>query len=481
MGEGDYRRYCAIAARRRHRFDAYRDEIIEMLTLTMADGQKVYVSSVYDLLEERHGRISGSVRTLSNYIRMLRETGAIEKRPIGRVRRPQPESEPGVYCQVDFGQQRIASGETAYIFVAVLSSSRVRYVSVQDHPFRTREVVSHVLASFRYFGGRPQVLVIDQDKLMTVRENAGEIVHTEEFEYFLAEQELRVWLCRKADPQAKGKVENAVKFVKTSFFSARRFESVQQIHTRLADWLARRANGRICQGTGRVPALVLEREELQWLRALRPSIYENGVQSTGESRKANAQAMISFGGNRYSVPQEYAGSTVSVVAERTHLSVRDSHRGEEIARHRIRLEKAQTVVAPQHRVAYGKQADEVYQKLSERFPAEIWKRYLQENLHRFKRYWKEQAVILLRIAEQGTDADALNTALEFCLESGSVGAGDLCHAYEHLVEARRSELTPLLEHAKPIMAARKQSPAGVPKRSVGYYSSLLSLLVGSAV
>ena len=38
-----------------------------------------------------------------------------------------------------------------------------------------------------------------------------------------------------------GKVENLVKFVKTSFFSARQFESVDEIHEPLAAWLPRRA------------------------------------------------------------------------------------------------------------------------------------------------------------------------------------------------------------------------------------------------
>ena len=96
---------------------------------------------------------------------------------------------------------------------------------VQDHRFRTMEVILALLKCLAFFGGRPRTLVIDQDKLMTASENGGEIIHTAEFRSFLEEQEIRVWLCRKSDPQSKGKVENAVKFVKSSFFSARQFMS----------------------------------------------------------------------------------------------------------------------------------------------------------------------------------------------------------------------------------------------------------------
>jgi len=58
---------------------------------------------------------------------------------------------------------------------------------------------------------------------MVVSENAGEIIFTKQFQSFVQEQELQMWVCRKADPQSKGKVENLIKFVKTSFFSARCF------------------------------------------------------------------------------------------------------------------------------------------------------------------------------------------------------------------------------------------------------------------
>ena len=478
MSEADYAAFRRRASRRDQRFDLYREEIIELVEVNEADDVEVYASSIYDVLEERHGQLPGSARTLRNYLRSLRASAAISPRDTKRVRRPQQDSKPGDQCQVDFGQIRIAGGMVAYIFVAVLAASRARYVSVQDHPFRTREVLTHLLAGFRYFGGRPRVVVIDQDKLMTASENGGEIVHTADFEGFLKEQGLSVWLCRKADPQSKGKVENAVKFVKTSFFSARRFMTVDEIHEPLARWLTRRANGRICQATGRVPAVVLEAEERGALAALRVSIYEESRQAVTDTRLADEKGMISFAGNRYSVPAEYRSRVVGVATIDAHLIVQDAETAEQIGTHRMPQNKGQTCVAPHHRVVAGERAEEVYAELAGRSQSVHWQAFLSGNRAAYPRYWKEQAARLRRLFEEARNGDAFEAAVKFCVETESLGAGDLKYAYEHLEEAGKLEQTSLLEHARPIMAARREAHPVVAARGLRYYSSLISLVAG---
>lgn len=480
MSENDFARYRKQALRRTQRFDRYRQEIIEILETNSADGQAVYVSSVYDVLEERHGVLPGSQRTLGNYIRMLREIGDVDTTNKKPMRRPQDEVEPGDQCQVDFGEYRIGSAIKVYIFVAVLAASRARYVCVQEHPFHTIEVIRHILSSFAFFGGRPRTLVIDQDKLMTVSENSGEIVHTKDFRYFLQEQDMKIWLCRKADPQSKGKVENAVKFVKTSFLSARRFESVEEIHAPLAKWLARRANGRISQATGRIPSVVLENEERPTLRALRSSVYNLSGRSLKESRKADAKGMISFVGNRYSVPDEYAEYTVTVAATPSHLLIHDQDSGKRIAFHRIPEGKGRNIVSTHHRAPRGKNAEAAYTELVSYHGSDEWRCFLDRNRDAYLRYWKEQTAVLRQFVASVNNQDALQEALTFCLESESYGAGDLQHAYRHLEESHKLAVQPLLKYVKPILTARRENPRpGVPRRSVGYYSSLISLLGGT--
>ena len=80
MSEAEYDAYCRRASKRRHSFDPFRQEIIELIEVNAADSEEVHGSSIYDVLEERHGQLPASERTLRNYIRELRETSVVDAR-----------------------------------------------------------------------------------------------------------------------------------------------------------------------------------------------------------------------------------------------------------------------------------------------------------------------------------------------------------------------------------------------------------------
>ena len=129
--------------------------------------------------------------------------------------------------QLDFGQYRCRSGLKLFIFAGVLSASRYKYVIFQDHPFKTKEVIDHLLNCFDYFGGVPEEMVIDQDSLLVVSENAGDIIYTDDFKFFIEEQEIGMYVCRASDPETKGKIENVIKYVKYNFFNTRDFLNIE--------------------------------------------------------------------------------------------------------------------------------------------------------------------------------------------------------------------------------------------------------------
>ena len=47
--------------------------------------------------------------------------------------------------------------------------------------------------------------MIDQDRLMVVSENAGDIICTKDFKDFIDEQEVGLWVCRRADPSRRAR------------------------------------------------------------------------------------------------------------------------------------------------------------------------------------------------------------------------------------------------------------------------------------
>jgi len=164
-------------------FEEYEKDILEVYQ--MNEFGKLNMSAVYDYLEEKYGTLSGNEQTLRNYIGYLIATDKLRLNEKIRLYTKVPELPFGRQMQLDFGQYRCRSGLKLYIFASLLSASRYKYVVFQDHPFRTKEVISHLLNSFDYFGGVLKEIVIDQDTLLVVSENAGDIIYTGDFTYFI--------------------------------------------------------------------------------------------------------------------------------------------------------------------------------------------------------------------------------------------------------------------------------------------------------
>lgn len=57
----------------------------------------------------------------------------------------------------------------------------------------------------------------DQDRVFVVSENLGNIIFVKEFKQYVKEIGYSVVLCKPYDPQTKGSVEQAVRFVKERF------------------------------------------------------------------------------------------------------------------------------------------------------------------------------------------------------------------------------------------------------------------------
>src|SRR4030042_336455 len=166
MEEEEYRSYRQGHLFRDKAFDAYRQEILEVYGAN--DFEKLQVSSVYDYLEERYGALPANEQSLRNYIGYLIQTDGLHLDQTARLYTKVPELAFGKQMQLDFGQYRCRSGLRLYILAAVLSASRYKYAAFQGHPFRTLDVIRLLLDAFDYFGGRPEELGIDQDRLVGV-------------------------------------------------------------------------------------------------------------------------------------------------------------------------------------------------------------------------------------------------------------------------------------------------------------------------
>jgi transposase/DNA-binding transcriptional MerR regulator len=478
MSSEQYAEYALSARNKPQAFDSLRDEIIDIY---QHNERKVYVSSVYDLLEEKYGseNLPGTARTLRNYISRLIKSGEIERTANRRFYAPVEELPFGKQLQVDFGETVIETGERIYIFASVLSASRFRYVAVQNRPFKTLDVVLHLLDCFEYIGGIPEEIVIDQDSTLVVSENHGDILLTKGFTQFKEEMGFRLYVCRKADPESKGKVENLVKFVKTSFFSARRFRTLESVRKSLQSWLVRTANGKISQATGRIPRDLLGREQ-EALAPLRASLYKQDTILDRQERLVDDKSFISVAASRYSVPQEYRNKRIWIYRTDRHLIIYESLAGKEIARHQLSTLPRQTVANRSHFRDRSYKQEELKEALIKRVASPAWQSFVQRNYRRYQRYFRDQHEQITVLLDTGYDCDLLEKALELCADLDTPSAAGLKEAYAYVqgvaVDKHSDVLPSLVQGIRTIKSDRL--PPKVAKRDLSFYHSLISIVGG---
>jgi hypothetical protein len=429
MREEDFRSYRQDHFFRDKVFDDFRGDILEVYEAN--EFHPLIVSSVYDYLEEKRGLLPGNEQTLRNYIGYLIETDLLRLNETARLYTKVPELPFGKQMQLDFGRYRCRSGLVLYIFAALLSASRFKYVVFQNQPFRTLDVIRHLLDCFDYFGGRPEELVIDQDRLMVVSENAGDIIFTKDFKHLIDEQELGLYVCRRADPETKGKVENLVKFIKGNFLNTRDFETAEGANAGALKWLPRRANGKICQATKQIPAVLIEKERAH-LRPLRNSIFRKDLLQGREERTANDKACISVQACGYQLPLKYKNKLVEIYTTEDDLFVFDLFTGKEIVAYRLSLIPGQLISKRTFRRDREKTIEELKSTVSGLFKLESWKRFAERNFQTFPRHTRDQCLEARKFfAEKEIDPGILESALAYCLENDTPSFTNLKDTYVH--------------------------------------------------
>jgi len=243
-------------------------------------------------------------RTVSRYVKQLREDIGVPKAASPREYVAVEELPPGKQTQVDFGEMYLpnagSKGKTKVRFAAfVLAHSRYKFVYFQNRPFHTVDLITAMNECFTYFGGMTDEYVFDQDSIVCVSENAGDIVYTYEFEKFRQQCGFKVYMCRGADPESKGKIENVVKYVKHGFLENRLYPNDDNTLNQCGiSWLERTANAKIHGTTHKIPAEVFK-EERETLKPMPETADHFAASIKRTVRKDNT---IVYCSNRYSLP-----------------------------------------------------------------------------------------------------------------------------------------------------------------------------------
>ena len=313
--------------KRSSQFDEAREYIIDQLTRF----PKLRAPKLLRKIRERYPSITARERALRNYIAPLREAVCEGRAEKIRYYEPVLDMEPGRQVQVDIGEEWIYRGDgggrfKVYFVSFVFSYSRKKYATFRGRFYDTESFIDAHIAAFGYFGGIAEEYVYDQTKLVVINERYREVWFNERFYQFATQCGFAIHVCEGYDPESKGKVENSIRYIKGDFLYGDYFANVDAINKAALVWLEEVANDRVHSVTGRRPAEMFEEERLL-LKALPPELQDRPC------RWADKTGLISFEGNKYSVPHLYQRRQVWADAIGEELIIRDRLSGEELTRH----------------------------------------------------------------------------------------------------------------------------------------------------
>jgi transposase len=314
---------------RASKLDPWKGEIVRLLNLHPYSAQQIFQQ-----LQSRG--YEGSYSILKRFVRQVR---------------PKPTNAfltlqfaPGECAQVDWGSAGLMQvGSTrrrVSFFVMVLCYSRRLYVE-----FTLSEKLEHWLAchqsAFTYFNGLSREVMVDNCKVAVLEHPlGGPPTFNPRYLDFAQHHGFQIKACGPKQPHQKGRVENAVAYVKRNFLAGLELVSLPALNTAVRHWLDTVANVRVHGETHRRPIDLFAEEKLL---PLHPHPY--GAARI-EDLRASSRFRITVDTNTYSVPARYARQVlqVHIYPER----ILFHHQNQLIAEHSRRYDRHQDYESPDH-------------------------------------------------------------------------------------------------------------------------------------
>ena len=297
-------------------------------------------------------RLSGSRLFAELQARGYTQGVAVLRRYVTKVRQPRPrkaylrvEVDPGEQAQVDwgsFGTLRIGSTQRPLsVFSMVLAWSRALFIDFSLDQQMDTFLRMHRRA-LEFLGGVPRRILYDNLKSVVLHHVGSTIQFNPRFLAFAGHYLFETIAAPVRYPEAKGKVESSIKYIRSSFFYGRVFASLDDLRAQAALWRDRVANERLHATTRERPSarLLVERERLRPLPE-RPFDTDLVLPLI-----VGSEARVRLDTNTYSVLPTSVGKTVHLRADDT--TVRVLCDGVEIASHARCWDRRRHLEDPAH-------------------------------------------------------------------------------------------------------------------------------------
>ena len=193
-----------------------------------------------------------------------------------------------------------------------------------------------------YFGGVPLTVLTDNMKTVVLDRVDGQPRFHAKLLDFASYYGFLPRVCHPYRPQTKGKIESTIRYIKSSFWPGLWFDSLADLNRQARTWV----RGSEPQSAATTRESPLERWPREGLTPLdgQPA-YDTSYVS---HRQVAKDCLVSYRGNRYSMPHVHAGRSVLIREPLEANTVRIFYQQERIAEHRLSTAKGATVIDPDH-------------------------------------------------------------------------------------------------------------------------------------
>ena len=267
------------------------------------------------------------------------------------------ETAPGEQMQFDWAHYTVAIGGELvkiYIHQTILGYSRYKFFDV-TLSITQSDVLNALEESYHLFGGVCERLQVDNAKVFVDNASRDNLIWNKRFLHFCGFYGVKPTRSIPGHPWSKGKVEKPFDYLENHFIMGNEFRDFTDLRDRLK--IFQDETNLLLHGTTKeITKIRFETKEMLSLNPL-PMDQTTGeikryVGFKEEFRKVTLDCLISYKGNKYSVPYYFAskevwlkilyGTTIQIFSSKNKL----------IASHSIFLSKGEVIINKEHFIGY---------------------------------------------------------------------------------------------------------------------------------
>lgn len=272
--------------------------------------------SIYKFIEKKGYK--GKYGLVKNYVRSYRNK-QIQKATL------RFETLPGLQGQVDWKEKKkmiSKHGEVfeINIFLYVLGYSRIKYLELTFDK-KQQTLFKCLCNAFDYTSGVPKQILFDNMRTVVdqSRTHMSSVVLNPKFKYFAKDVGFEALACMPYRPQTKGKVEALAKLTNRLDVYNYEFEDACDLKS-IIKQLNYDLNHEVSQAINEKPVNRLDKEK-EYLNPIPSNQIIETYTSLQKIYSVSKESMITYKGNKYSVPTHYIGKKVKLKAHNDFLEI----------------------------------------------------------------------------------------------------------------------------------------------------------------